>query len=307
VSDRRFRVGIRCNVPVDASEPVSRFGFDVDAAEFAEAVTMLRASPNLSLVSLHCHVATAHKSAQSYRRRTERMVERCRELFPAEGPQMLDMGGGFFGPMTAALRRQFTVEVPRFAAYAAAVAEPVAAAYGSQPVQPALVIEPGTALVADAVSLVARVLLTKTIRGRRLAVCTGSVYDLKPTLHQKNPDLSVSRNGGAPRPVADGATDIVGYTCMEHDCLYRGYAGDIAAGDYLRFDGAGAYTLVLKPPFIRPSLPIVAIDTAAGTVDVVKREQTFADVFSSFVLPRHADGEASGDQPGVADHDGAGR
>jgi hypothetical protein len=60
--------------------------------------------------------------------------------------------------------------------------------------------------------------------------------------------------------------DIVGSSCMESDCLYRGYQGELKPGDYVVFDNVGAYTNVLRPPFINPAPPILSI-IDAGIVE----------------------------------------
>jgi diaminopimelate decarboxylase len=78
--------------------------------------------------------------------------------------------------------------------------------------------------------------------------------------------------------------DIGGYTCMEHDVLYRDYKGYLSEGDYIMIENVGAYTNVLTPPFIRPSPPIVAFDDLRGDFRIIKRRAGFDDVFSSYVI-----------------------
>jgi diaminopimelate decarboxylase len=108
---------------------------------------------------------------------------------------------------------------------------------------------------------------------------------VKPTLTDKqlslqvypSPETSPHRNISPP-------VDLVGYTCMEHDCLYHNYSADIGIGDYVVFDNIGAYTVVFKPPFIRPSPPIISYDSTLKKYELVRRRETTQDVFSTYVI-----------------------
>lgn len=71
---------------------------------------------------------------------------------------------------------------------------------------------------------------------------------------------------------------------MENDCLYNEYKGKLSADDYVVFDNVGAYTIVLKPPFILPSPAIIAYDQKSGVVEVIKRRENFSDIFSNFIF-----------------------
>ena len=50
------------------------------------------------------------------------------------------------------------------------------------------------------------------------------------------------------------------------------------------FDNMGAYTVVLKPPFIRPNPPIVGYDSIENKYELVRRRETSQDVFSTYVI-----------------------
>ena len=69
----------------------------------------------------------------------------------------------------------------------------------------------------------------------------------------------------------------MGYTCLEHDVVYRGFTGEVAVRDIIVFGNVGGYTLVSKPPFIRPQCQMV---TERGTV--IKRKETFEEVFQTY-------------------------
>jgi diaminopimelate decarboxylase len=108
---------------------------------------------------------------------------------------------------------------------------------------------------------------------------------VKPTLNDKNLTVKVYRDEENPhQEKLIGQSDLVGYTCMEHDCLYKEYQGEIAIGDYIVFDNVGAYTTVFKPPFIRSSPPIISYDSVADEYELIKRRESFQDMFSTYII-----------------------
>ena len=74
--------------------------------------------------------------------------------------------------------------------------------------------------------------------------------------------------------------DFGGFTCIESDYLYRNFNGKLATGDMVVFGNVGSYSVVLKPPFILPNFPV--IDISEGSVELIKRQETFDDIFHTF-------------------------
>ena len=99
--------------------------------------------------------------------------------------------------------------------------------------------------------------------------------------HLKQLPVSVFRRGQAPRMCRDA--EFAGYTCLEHDEMYRGFCGEIAVGDVVQFRNVGSYSNVFKPPFIYPNCAMVRLK-ADGSVDCIKRAETFEDVFSTYIF-----------------------
>ena len=94
----------------------------------------------------------------------------------------------------------------------------------------------------------------------------------------KNVPIRIFPSGGTAQKVENAK--MVGYTCLEQDVLYRNYSGPIAAGDYILFGNVGGYSLVDKPPFIQPNCAAVAV--AQGKTRVIKRRETWEDIFHTF-------------------------
>ena len=55
-------------------------------------------------------------------------------------------------------------------------------------------------------------------------------------------------------------------------------------GDYLVFSNVGSYSIVFKPQFIMPNVPIIEYRETIGTYEIIKRQETMNDVFSTFVI-----------------------
>jgi diaminopimelate decarboxylase len=182
--------------------------------------------------------------------------------------------------MSPELRSQFPCPVPSYQEYAAAVASEVAAAFPDA--GPELILEPGAAITTDVMRFVAKVIARKRVRTREIALVAGSIHNVKPTLHEKQlPMLVVRASGGRLEHADEGPVDIVGYTCMEHDCLYRDCKEAVRAGDFVIFESVGAYTVVMKPPFIQPA-PAILIDEGGGSFAVAKRPERCDDLFAAY-------------------------
>jgi len=278
--ERRFSLGLRCNLDLGEAR-ISRFGFDSNSRDLDLAVKRLRATPNIELAGLHCHLNTAGRSVESYRLRTERLLQLADRYFPEVPPKFLDVGGGFYGKVPSVLRAQFDHELPDYWQYAAAIAPLIKEHYGAQ--GPELLIEPGVAVVSDVLQFVTTVVGLKTIRGRNLAQVVGSIHNVKPTGTDKKLALELIPNPNASRQLA-GPVDLMGYTCMEHDCLYQEYPGPVRLADIAVFQNMGAYTLVFKPPFIRPNPPIVGYDSTSAEFTLLRREETADDVFATYLV-----------------------
>ena len=282
--DRDLVVGLRCNLALP-DEPMSRFGLSVGGEDFHEALGRLRKIPNCRVSGLQCHVLTRERSIQDYRRVAEQMVAAAQEYLSLEELRFIDLGGGFFSRMPPELERQFGVHVPSFGEYAEAIGSVFAACFHDSK-GPELILEPGLCITADVMRFVAKVLDIKRLRGKVFALVAGSVYDVKPTKATRQlPVQAVSRRAAGPRVVAGSAPlDIVGYTCMEDDILRERFDAELEPGDFVVFENVGAYTIVLKPPFIAPAAPIVSVDQDLGVLDVVRRRETVDDLFRTYVF-----------------------
>jgi diaminopimelate decarboxylase len=281
---QQIAVGLRCNFDL-GDDRISRFGLDVEAGDLDRVFQKFRELPNCQVDGLHCHFTTAERSIESYALRTKKILEISDRYFPDRPPKFIDVGGGFFGKMTADLQEQFDCHIPNYQEYATAIATQLQSRFPDANSRPELIIEPGVAIIADVLIFACKVVGLKTVRSRQIALVVGSFQNVKPTMTDKNLAIEVYRNmESTQQRKLSGTIDIVGYTCMETDCLYKDYQGEVGIGDYIVFENMGAYTIVFKQPFIRPNPPIISYDSNLDEYRLVRRTETAKDIFATYVI-----------------------
>ena len=160
--------------------------------------------------------------------------------------------------------------------YAEAAATVFADYFRFSDVWPELIIEPGSAIVGDCMKFVGTVKTVKDVRGKKIATVLGSQKNI--SMNGINPPLEVIAMGNEQREYE--GLDFVGFTCIEGDVLYHDYNGKLAHDDIVVISNCGSYSLVMKPPFILPNFPV--LDICGGKVEVIKRAETFDDIFHTF-------------------------
>ncbi len=275
--EKTLRIGLRYNFSeIVGIKNFSRFGFDRHA--FKAAVQTLQRIGNCHLVGIHCHVMPKERSAVAYKAVAEEMINLTQIESLSDELEFIDLGGGFFSPMTAALEKQFPHPIPTFEEYGQAIGDVFAKAY-PEGRGPMLILEPGISIAANMMQFISKVIDIKIVDKQPLALVSGSQYDIKPTLSPRNLPITVVSD------IDDGKAyselDIVGSTCMENDYLYRGYQGKIKANDFVIFNNVGAYTNVLRPQFISPASPILSHSNKEG-IEVIRRRETVDDIFITY-------------------------
>ncbi len=274
-SDKNFEVGLRINMHLDDAF-ISRFGLEMDSQDMSDALSVLRNTPNISIVGLHCHISR-HRGLDAWNKRSLIMIEAARKCIDGI-PKYISLGSGMFADMPEELKIQFGSNVPSYTEYAEATMRPFIQEYGSY--GPIIFTEPGTTVVGRYIDFVTTVKNIKTVRGRRMAILNGSFENLGEICGLKKlPVVNLSNND----MTENEKIDLVGYTCLEQDLMVGDYPRPINVGDNLAFLNVGAYSIVSKPQFIHPNCPMYAIDKNGATKEIMRAE-TFDDVFSKFIF-----------------------
>ena len=271
--DHIFNVGLRCNYEV-GDGVISRFGFDVDSDDFTKAIEIIKNSENIKLINLHCHFAK--RSVEYWPARAEGMINVIDKVESLIGyvPERIDLGGGLYGNMHEDLKKQFSATIPTYMDYAKAAATKFNERFPDA--KPELLIEPGSALAGDSMKFVGKVETIKKVQDKYFASMLGSQKNI--SMGGVNPPMEIYTNNENRTSYEN--MDIVGYTCIEGDVMFKNYTGELAVGDYIVFSNCGSYSIVMKPPFIFPNFAI--LDICDGDVEVIKRAETFDDLFHTF-------------------------
>lgn len=273
--DHILNVGLRINYVV-GDGVLSRFGFDVDGDDFDRVLQFISVTPNIHLINLQAHFAK--RSPEFWTARAEGMLKTYDKLVDGYGIKVerVDIGGGIYGKMPPSLRSQLGIGEIGYDDYACKAAKLFAERFKDNPDAPYLFIEPGSAIAGDCMRFVSRIETMKTVRGKTIATVIGSQKNI--SMNGINPPMEIVAGGGRQEAVEN--CDIVGFTCIEGDVLQQNYTGRLGIGDYIVISNCGSYSLVMKPPFILPNFPV--IDINGHQVEVVKRQETFDDLFHTF-------------------------
>lgn len=277
-TDQTIRVGLRCNLDLQWNGRESRFGLSESSGELSAAWNLLNDMPNIEIEGLHCHTSFS-RSASSYGRRISRLIEIADQLFDKVPPKFLDVGGGLCGPMPEPLAAQFKERPPSIEEYAEAICSPMIARYGRN--GPELIVEPGVGLVGDTLDYAYRIEHIKRVGTRNFAMTNGAGHQIKIVPNEINLPTYVCRKNDPPNQSPKDVFDIVGYTCLEHDVIYRGLCETIDRGDILITRSVGAYSMVTSPDFIRTSPMVVELD-GEGSWRILRHRSSTKQLLESF-------------------------
>ncbi len=276
-SERQFSVGLRINLDLGANF-ISRFGLEDDSLDLLETVRIIKATPNLRLVGLHCHISRC-RSLEAWAQRAQIMLAMAEKYIDGV-PEYISLGSGMFADMADYLKNQFGgTSVPTYMDYCKAAIAPFAEHYKGTVKKPVLFTEPGTTVVARYLSFVSKILSIKQIRGRWIANMDGDYHNLGEICTLKKLPTHIIPCGKEQRHF--DSIDIMGFTCLEQDVMVSGWTGSLADGDVAVFDNCGGYSIVSKPQFIKPQCPMY-VKRTDGTVLQIMRAETFDDVFGKF-------------------------
>lgn len=250
----------------------SRFGFQ--ESDLFDVLARIVATKK-KVAGIHCHVGGS-RSLETWRKKTQRMLRIAKDVekilkYPLD---YIDLGGHLYGRMDRELEEQFGDDIPTFQDYAETVATMVLDAYQEKESMPQLILEPGTALVADAVDILATVQNVKRRKGKSVATLNVSSYDCGMIADYK--DLTID-NISAPDTKDSDLAVICGYTCMEEDYINRNYHGTLKTGDDVLIRNCGAYSVSMKGDFIFPSIGMVKVNDSYEILEVMKEPDQSRD------------------------------
>ena len=277
--NKHIKIGIRVNINIGQSF-VSRFGIDDLNGDLDHAFQMVHEISNLEIVGLHCHVGQS-RTVQAWKNRVKKMLQLVNRYFE-NTPEYIDLGSGMYGRMDEFLANQFGKDLPSFEEYADAVTTLFSEYFANVPdkEKPYLFTEPGTTVINSYVDFVGRVTCIKEVKGKCFAILNCSKHNLGEICTLKQLPVHIYSNSSMERNQYSDV-DFVGYTCLEHDVMYKDFSGEINVGDYIIFENVGGYSNVSKPPFILQNCAMISVDRMDKR-DIIKRAEMFEDVFNTY-------------------------
>ncbi|MDE7193791.1 MAG: hypothetical protein K2O14_07445 [Oscillospiraceae bacterium] len=266
-----IKLGLRVNIDI-GNGYTSRFGVRADSEDFHCIVTECEKSDFVSLAGLHCHVSYAREKG-FWQERAACMLK------TAEGLELdyIDLGGNMYGKMPPDFSRQFSDDIPSFDDYAEVIAPLFSRAYPDGRME--LILEAGTPIAANAMSVLSKVRDIKMIDNELYALMDCSVFDLGGAANSRNVPITIYSNKATNDGCLSRNLCFVGCTCLENDILRRGSDSVLSVGDLVEFHNVGAYSLTMNPNFIEPIIPIYTTDG-----ELVRRRASFDDVFGNFTI-----------------------
>jgi len=276
---RSVDIGIRINADVGINQKIDRFGFNLETGEAFRMAELCEATGVLNVICLHLHLTSYiveagggeeyapaqnikliwPKNAGMYEIASEKISRLAKRVEKELGVKIkyIDLGGGF-------------PSVKDLGAYVTRVAEPLICEFGKD--GPVLLLEPGRAIVKDAVCLVTTVLASRKLKNGRRAVTTDAGTNSLPTSYWSSQEIRPLRpSGKKPRD-----TIIYGPLCLQTDIIAKTPVNELERGDKIVVENVGAYNIPQGSPFIYPRPCVVMLQDT--TARVIRRAETVSDV-----------------------------
>ena len=251
----------------------SKFGFSIQTGHAAEAVRMGLAAKNLNLRGLHFHLGSPIFELEPYRVATD-LVLRFAAEFREEGLEMTKFspGGGF------AISYMAGDEPPPVSAYAEAIISTMTDTCQDLSMEmPALVIEPGRAIIGPAGVALYRIGAIKEVPGVRkfVSVDGGMGDNIRPALYQAEYEV-VAATKANQEPVEK--VTIAGKYCESGDLLASDIMmPELVSGDLLAIPAAGAYCPSMASNYnMNPRPPMVLLKD--GKSRLIRRRESYQDL-----------------------------
>ena len=247
----------------------SKFGTAIETGQALEMVRYTLGLANIELEGFHCHVGSQVFGEDVYERASDIMLEfmaQCRDEFGVTLP-VLDLGGGY------GVRYVDTdgyVDIPAAIGRVAAHMKAKCAALGME--LPAIHMEPGRSIVADAGMTLYEVGTIKKITGYKnyVSVDGGMTDNPRYALYESKYTVYLASR---PEDEKDLVADVVGRCCESGDIVQPEVAlPEPKRGEILAVCTTGAYNYSMASNYNRVARPATVMVTPEKAYVAVKRE-----------------------------------
>ena len=247
----------------------SKFGVAIGTGQAEEFYNYAAALPHLQIEGVHCHVGSMVFDEDVYERTAQIMLEFMALLHRKYGfeTKILDLGGGYG---VRYRESEGVVDIPYRISALADFMKDLAAKLDIP--FPAVMLEPGRSIVADAGLTMYTVGSVKRIKGYKnyVSVDGGMTDNPRYALYKSNYTVFAPERMEAPPTLH---CDVVGRCCESDDIIQPDvWLPELRRGDLLAVATTGAYNYAMASHYNRiPNAPIVML-SPKGTSVAVKRE-----------------------------------
>ena len=253
----------------------SKFGVAIETGQALEAVKAALSKKNLDFRGIHCHVGSMVFDSDVFIRSAAVMTGFMSDIKKILGAdtKILDLGGGYG---VKYYEGQGEIDIP---ANIRLVAKYVAERCSSLGIAvPALRLEPGRSIVADAGITLYTVGSVKKITGYKnyVSVDGGMTDNPRYALYGSRYTVLTANK---PEPAETIEADLVGRCCESGDIIQPGvrFPADIKRGDLVAVLTTGAYNYSMASNYNRiPRPPVVTV--SAGRDSLAVRRETLDDL-----------------------------
>lgn len=269
---------------VKTATPDSKFGFSVQDGAAENMIAYLLGKKNLRLAGFHCHIGSQIFEKQSFVLAAQKLIAftaKMKEKFAYEA-SVLNFGGGFGVWYTVEDEK---IEPEGYCDYVRALLETVkkdCAAYGLK--KPAVVIEPGRSIVAEAGITLYTVGAIKEIPNvRKYVAVDGGMFDNPRYCLYQSKYTPVLANRAAEK--ACELVSVAGKCCESGDLIgVNMNLPKAKTGDILAVLTTGAYNYSMASNYNRNPIPPVVL-VKDGKAEYIVKPQTYADIARNDVVP----------------------
>ena len=298
---KKARTGIRINF-VMGNMPWTKFGFNYESGEAKEAIEKISRKKNINFEAIHNHSGTFNVNPKMYSKSTRIIIELA-EYAKKLGlnTKIIDVGGGF--PSSNKLKPQY--DIPGGSKYNENTLQQFSSAIMNHlkkakhlfnKGKPILILEPGRAIVDEAMQLISKVVSKKKdANGNDSIVMDAGVnilptaywYDFEPKLANKLNGSNNNLNGKTKKNGSNynGPVKMYGPLCMQIDSINESVnLPSVELGDVIVFSNVGAYNLTQSMQFIQTRPAVVLL--GPNGVELIRRKETWRDIFKLDTLPK---------------------
>lgn len=276
----KIDIGLRVNMKVGIDQLPDRFGFNIESGEALRIVERCNSKDLLNIKGLHVHLTSYiiekesednvpakgikliwPKDHNAYRYASQKITRFAKVIEEKFGIEIeyLDMGGGF-------------PTVDSIGPYVDAITYPLLSKF-NQNTLPTLILEPGRAIVSNAIDLITTVAAIKFLPGRQRAIIVDAGINILPTSFWKYQDVEcLSKAVGNLEE-----TIVYGPLCLQTDIISKTKLPELKPGDLLRVKNVGAYNISQSSTFIYAQPAVILREDKNFTV--IRNKEVINDLF----------------------------